>query len=292
MRVTQQMLGSVLTSDLQSVQSQMLHVQQQLATGRRILVPSNDPVGTQNVLQWQGAMAQNKQFQANASNAVDWLQSTDTALQSAVSVAQQVRTLAVSTGSAALTASEDQTIANQISSLQSSLVQIGNTKVGDHYLFNGDQTATAPFTQSGNSVTFAGGTGAQMREVAPGSSIQANTGGGVFMPVFGAITQILQDLKSPSTVGNVTSGDLAALDAAIGNLSNADGQVGASLQQAQQAQSMLTDLNQSLQTLEAGTLDTNMAKAVVQLQELQVGYQSALAVGGRLMEPTLAHYLQ
>lgn len=291
MRVTQSMLGSMLTSDLQSTQTQLMQVQQQMASGHRILQPSDDPVGTEQVLQWQNALDQNSQYQANATDATNWLQNTDSALQSAVGLAQQVRTLAVGTSTGTSTTAEYQAIANEVAALQASLVVVGNTKVGDHYLFSGDQTSTAPFTQSGSTVTFVGGSGAQMREVAPGMSIQANADGAAFTPVFTAIHQILTDLSSPTTAGNVAGGDLTALDSALGTLINADGQVGAQLQQAQNAQATLTNMGQSLQKLQAGTLDDDMAKSVVQLQQLQVSYQSALAVGAKLMQPSLADYL-
>lgn len=290
--MTQTMLGSMLTADLQGVQGQMLQVQQQLASGRRIQQPSDDPVGTENVLQWQNALDQNTQFQNNAKDATNWLQSTDSALQSAVGLAQQVRNLAVSVNTGDLNSTEYTAIANQVSALQASLVEVGNTKAGDHYLFNGDQTTTAPFTLAGTTVTFAGGTGNQMREVSPGMSIQANAPGSALMPLFAAITQIVTDLGSPATAGNVTGSDLGALDAALGTLTDTDGQVGAQLQQAQHAQGLLTDLGQSLQTLRGGTLNADMAKSVVQLQQLQVSYQSALAVGAGMMQHTLADYLK
>lgn len=285
------MLGSMLNSDLQTVQGQMLQVQQQMASGRQIVQPSDNPVGTENVIGWQNAIDQNKQYQANAQSAVGWLQSTDAALQSAVSIMQQVHTLAVSTSTGTMTTQEYQAITNQVQALQSSLVQVANTKVGDHYLFSGDQTTTTPFSQSGTTVTFVGGSGAQMREVSPGMSVQANIAGSVFGSSFAAIQSILGDLSSSATAGNVANGDLQAVTNAISDLSTADGQAGAQMQQAQQAQSVLTNLGVSLQTLQAGVLDTNLPQAVVTLQELQVSYQSALAVGARLIQPTLANYL-
>ena len=307
MRVTESMLASMLTNDLQSVQSQLLQTQQQLSSGHRILEPSDDPIGTENVLQWQNALAQNTQYQANAQDAANWLDGTQSVLQQAVSLAKQVRTLAVSSTSATLSQPQEQTIAAEIASAQSSLVDAANTKVGDHYLFSGDQTSTQPFSQSGTAVTYAGGSGAIEREVAPGSSVQANTdGNAAFTPVFQSIQAILYDLGPSGNPANISanttlsgtnpynpgpSGDLAQLDAAVNNLTAAEGQVGSQLQQAQNAQSQLTDLGISLQQLQAGVLDDNLANSVVQLQELQNNYQSALAVGSQLMQQSLASYI-
>ena len=296
MRVTEMMMGSLLTSDLQNVQTQLMQTQTQMSSGHRINAPSDDPIGTENVVQWQNALDQNTQYQQNAKDGVGWLQETQSALQSAVNLAQQVRTLAVSTSTGTLTPQEYQTIAQQVQSLQDSLVTIANTKVGDHYLFSGFQTGTTPFTVSAGTVSYVGGSGQITREVSPGVKIPVNSdGNATFMPLFGAIAGILNDLTgtgSPANVSNASTGDLATLDSALTTLTNSEGQSGAYLQQMQSAQSHLSDLGSSLQQLKSGVLDNDLAKSVVQLQQLQTSYQSALAVGAKMIQPTLANYLQ
>ncbi len=298
MRVTQLMIGSQLTNDLNNVQTNLLQVQTQMATGQRINQPSDNPVGAEQVVQWQNAIDQNKQYQNNAKDGVNWLESSQSALQSAANVVQQIRTLAVSTSTGTLTSQQLQTIASQVQALQGSLVDVANTKVGDHYLFSGDQTNTQPFNLTGSSVSYVGGGGQITREVSPGVNIQVNTdGNSTFTPLFTAISQIVYDLSNPAgnpaNVSNAsTGGDLTNLDAALNTLTNAEGASGANLQQMQTAQSQLTDLSTSLQKLQAGVLDTDLAQSVVQLQQLQNSYQSALAVGARLIQPTLANYLQ
>ena len=295
MRVTDLMMGSLLTNDLQNVQTQLLQTQAQMASGHRINAPSDDPIGAENVVQWQNAIDQNAEYQSNAKDGVAWLQQSQSALQSAVNLAQQVRTLAVSTSTGTLTSQEYQTIAQQVQALQGSLLAVANTKVGDHYLFSGYQTNTAPFTIAGTTVSYVGGSGQATREVSPGVRIPVTVdGNATFTPLFSAIAAILNDLTgtgSPSNVASTSTGDLATLDSALGTLTNAEGQAGAYLQQVQSAQGHLADLGVSLQQLQAGVLDNDLAKSVVQLQQLQTGYQSALAVGAKMIQPTLANYL-
>lgn len=292
------MLGNMLTSNLNSLQAQMLQAQEELSSGQSINQPSDNPVGTENALINQTALAENRQYQSNAQSAVNWLQSSDAALRAAINVVQQVRTLAVSTSSGTMTSVQYQAISDQVSSLLSSLVTVANTQSGDAYLFNGDQTATPPYSQSGSTVTFAGGGGRQLREVAPGQTVQANVSGTVFQNAFQAISTMLGYLSSPGSVSQVTQtvggapSALSQLDTALGDLTNADAQVGAQLQQAQNAQSLLSTLNTSLQQLQAATLDANLPQTIVHYQELQTSYQSALAAGAQLIQPTLAKYLQ
>jgi flagellar hook-associated protein 3 FlgL len=295
MRVTDWMAGAMLGADLQNVRTQLLQTQAQLASGHRITAPSDDPIGAENVVQWQQAIAQNEQYQANAKDGLAWLESSQAALQQAVALAQQVRTLAVGTSTGLLTAQEYQAIAQKVQALQASLMEVANTKVGDHYLFSGQQTGTAPFAQVGGTVTYVGGSGAIVREVSPGAVVQVNVdGNATFSPLFAAIGAILQDLVgggNPANVANAATGDLAALDAALDTLTDAEGQIGASMQRLQQAQGYLTDLGIALQQLRSGTYDDDLAQSVVRLQQLQVALQSALAVGANLLQPSLLAYL-
>jgi flagellar hook-associated protein 3 FlgL len=306
-RVTSGMTASLVENSLQQVQQQLVQVQAQLASGHRINRPSDDPIGTENVLQWQNALAQNAQYQANAQNAATWLQGTQSALQSAISLADQVRSLAVSVGSGAVTAQQEQAIASEIGGLQSSLLNLANTQVAGQYIFSGQQTLVQPFSSGAGGIAYGGGTGTVLREVAPGEYVQANVDGqAAFAPVFQAIAAILYDLGSGGNPNNIAAnptqtgtnpynpgpqGDLAQLDAAIAGLTSAEGQAGAQLQQTQNAQSQLTAAQTALQTLEGNTLNDNMAQSVVSLQQLQVDYQSALGAASAILQQSLASYL-
>ena len=64
--MTSGMTAQMVETSLQQIQQQLMHVQGQLASGHRINRPSNDPIGTENVLQWQNALDQNTQYQSNA----------------------------------------------------------------------------------------------------------------------------------------------------------------------------------------------------------------------------------
>ncbi len=292
MRVTDAMQGDLLRWDLQTVQGQMMNEQQQLATGHRIQVPSDDPVGTENVLQWQAALDQNTQDQANAKDAQAWLETGQSALQQAVTQVQRIRTLALEANQGTLTPQQLQSVAEQVSASQDALAQAAAARVGDSYIFSGDQTETQPFVLGTSGYTYAGGSGSVTRELVPGVQVAVNVNGGtVFGPVFAAVRQILGDLGKGNP-GAVAGKDLTTLDSALNGLIGAEGQVGGILQQVTSGQSQLTATGVALQKLQAGTLDTDVTQAVVRLQQLQLSYQSALAVGAQLMRQTLADYLQ
>ncbi len=306
--MTSGMTAQMVETSLQQIQQQLMHVQGQLASGHRINRPSNDPIGTENVLQWQNVLDQNTQYQSNAQNAVTSLDATQSALQGAVSLAQQVRALAVSVGSGSLTSQQAQSIAAQIGSLRSSLLNLANTQVTGQYIFSGQQTAVQPFSAGAAGVTYRGGAGTLQREVAPGQYVQATVNGNAaFAPVFQAVQAILYDLGPGGNPNNIAAnatlsgtnpynpgpqGDLAQLDAAIAGLTTAEGQAGSQLQQTQLAQSQLAAAQTALQELQGNTLNDNMAQSVVQLQQLQVDYRSALGAASAVLQQTLASYVK
>lgn len=308
MRVTDLMMGSMLTSDLQSTQAQLLQVQEELASGNQINQPSDNPIGTEQVMHLQTALAENKQYSANAQSALSWLQSSQAALSQAVQAAQQVRTLALEGATGTTTAQGLSSLAAQAKQLLSSLVDTGNTQFAGLYMFNGEETDTAPFTLAGGAVkTNYGANATQVvaQEIGPGVTVTLNPGtdmpsGNVFQfqaaggstgGLLPAVQQIVTDLSSGGNPAQLDGSDLTALDSALTAVENAQGETGAVMQRVQLAQGQLSQQQTTLQSLQGSIQSVNMAQATVQLQELQSAYQAALAVGAKLITPTLASYL-
>jgi flagellar hook-associated protein 3 FlgL len=304
-RVTELMLGSLLTTDIQNTQAQLLQAQEELATGNRINEPSDDPAGTERVLTLRATLDANAQYQKNASDALTWMQTTQSALGSAIQLATQARNLALQAQSG-LNASQVQDLASQMQAVLAQLVDIGNTRLGDRYVFNGQETATAPFSLSGGVVsTHYGPVPNQplVREIGPGVTVTINpgtdqpasnvfqwssgTGTGGLLP---AVAQLAADLQA-GNLAAVGGADLTALDAATSAVEAAQGEVGAAMQRVQAAQAQLTAQATALQGLEGSIQGADVAQVIVQYQELQNAFQSALSVGAHLILPTLADYL-
>lgn len=295
MRVTDSMLGNILTQDLQSVQGQLLTQQQQLSSGQRINTPSDSPSGIQEVLQLNHDLSQNTQYQANANDALTWLHTTDTALSNIVQLAQSVRTLAVS-ASGAMPSSQVTALASQAASVLQNMVDTANTQQGSSYIFAGTavDSSTPPFSQdSSGNVTYSGNTGSMKMLIGPSAEITTNTAGIALVPLFSAVQQVVTDLKTGTTtsLGQLAGSDLATLDQSLNGVIAAESVAGSSSQEAQNAVSQLSANQNQWRQLKASVLDTNVTSAVVRLQQLQNTYQSALAVGSQLIQPTLAKYL-
>lgn len=145
-----------LLSQLQSDQLELLKIQNQISTGRRISRPSEDAAAAQRGIGLQRIIEEKKQVRSNLATTTSYLNATDVALSSVSNVIAEMRAVAV--GSAQTTISDSQRAANavQVQQALQSLVEIGNHSFRDRHLFAGSKTGSGPFSYAGNNVVYSG----------------------------------------------------------------------------------------------------------------------------------------
>ena len=95
MRVTASLIRDQWLSALNTTQSNIAHLQQQVATGKRFSSPSEDPIAASRVNDLQQAVAQNTQFTRNGKAAQDRLSVEESVLTQVGDSLQRLRELAV-----------------------------------------------------------------------------------------------------------------------------------------------------------------------------------------------------
>lgn len=166
-------------------QAEVARTQQELATGRRIQSPSDDPAGAVRVLDIEEDIRRVDQFQRNASLAEGQLALEDSTLGEVSRVLQRVRELTVQANNASNGPAEREAIAVEIEARLDELVSIANTRDGnDEYIFAGFQARNQPFTRSGGEVTYSGDDGQRFLEIAAGAQVAVrDSGSRVFLAV-------------------------------------------------------------------------------------------------------------
>lgn len=146
MRVTNSMLINTMMQNLSNNLSRLDKVQQQMSTGKKIQLPSDDPIIASRSLRFKTDLSEVEQYQKNTDDAVSWLDMTATGLSNLETVIQRMRELTVqSSNSATLTDEERNNIKQEISQLKESIVEIGNNSYAGRYIFAGYDTDTPPF---------------------------------------------------------------------------------------------------------------------------------------------------
>jgi flagellar hook-associated protein 3 FlgL len=151
---------------IQRAQGTLAHTQQQLASGRRILSPSDDPGGAVAALHLRDGLSSLDQYERNAVFAAARLSQQETTLASMGDVIARVRELTVRAANATETNESRRAIAVEVRELSATLLDAANTRdPNGEFIFAGFQSATQPFVRaSDGTVAYQGD--ANRREVA------------------------------------------------------------------------------------------------------------------------------
>lgn len=177
--------------NLQRQQQELLKVQDQLSSTKRVSRASDDPAAAARIERALATEARAVADQRGLEASRNAMQQAESALGSAVEVLQQVRELVVAAGNGSYTDAERQHQGAQIRGLREQLLSLANRGDGaGGYLFGGQGSATPPFVDGPGGVVFRGAGGqtqAEGGELLPmtfdgaATWLQARSGNGVFV---------------------------------------------------------------------------------------------------------------
>lgn len=210
MRISTSAIYNANISMLNQQQAKLLQTQQQLASGRRMLTPADDPIASARALEVSQSDAINTQYATNRNAARYGAALSESILESVTNLLQDVRTTAVQAGGGALTPSDKQTLASALSGRLEELKSLANSSDGQgNFLFSGYQGRTQAFSNSASGVQYMADDGQRMVQVSSSRQLAASdSGSDIFMRIKnGNGTFIAQpDPASNAGSGNAGSG--------------------------------------------------------------------------------------
>ncbi len=158
--------------------SDLSHARQQIATGRRILTPSDDPVAASAVLHASAAIAFNQRHADNQTAALATLNQSEAALGAFGDGLQEARQALIAANRGSLNDADRRTIATQLDNLRGQLLGIANSRDGaGAYLFAGFNESGAPFALTATGASYAGDDGERQVEVGPQRQLAVSVNG-------------------------------------------------------------------------------------------------------------------
>jgi flagellar hook-associated protein 3 FlgL len=146
MRISTVMMEQLSIKDMLSRQASLSKTQLQVASGQRIVTPSDDPSGAVTALDLTESMNASTQYQTNISIARFRLQNEESALTSAGDVLHRARDLTVQSLNDSLTDADRQSISKEVGQLLDQMVEIANTRnANGEFIFAGNRSTTMPF---------------------------------------------------------------------------------------------------------------------------------------------------
>jgi len=257
---------STFLSDVNAAETRINTANQQLSSGYRVNVASDDPGAIEAILGFQNQIDQATQVKSNLSTASAVASTADAALSTASSLLDQLTSIAAQGASSTATAATRSSLATQVQGIAEQMVGLANTNFAGKYVFGGDNPTTQPYTAN-----FA----TQTVPVVP-ATIPATT--------------VVQFVASPGYTQNNTAGSTLTL-------SNSDGDTvipGQTAQQVFDTQTAVTPATVPPTTMPAaGNILANISNLILALQNnnqtaISTGSAAVPAVPGSVGPPVVA----
>lgn len=282
-RYTDNLSASRFIANVSAARERISTAQERIATEKRINRPSDDPSGASIVLRVRSSQASIDQILKNAGFAEDALKVGDSALESYEQGLDQARALLTQGVSDVTDASARKVIATQLDSLRGHILAIANQRFGDQFVFGGTRQNVAPFDVNG--VPAAQPTTQQSLRFDPDgepatigvTADQVFTAGGV--DIFQTLSNAAAALRGTGD----PAADRATLTASLDRLTTlgdqtrvARGQLGAGLEQVDDATEQLKARSLALEEKAQSIEGADFAESAVKLTEAQRAFEALL----------------
>ena len=304
MRVTNNMMTDSLVRYLTAQNEALYERQTIIASQKRINKPSDDPIGTGKIMDYRQTLSSIEQYQTNIQTGKTRLEVTETDLDLVNDLLELTKSIAET--EALQTAESRQLAAEEVKSLFDQVLDLTNSELNGNYLFSGYQTRTAPFSRDDTlattfdqyTVTYNGDDGDARFIVAHSTEIAIDADG---RPLFhnaaaGGIN--LFDSMRDLIVG-LENDDAAAISAQVDMIDKARDQINnirASnapiVYQLETTENYWQNYQNKIKDLLGREEEADITQAVVELQSIELAYESTLATTARILQPGLLDFLK
>ena len=283
-------------------QRELTQTELQVASGKRIQRPSDDPSAAVRVLDLQEAQQRLVQYQRNADVAMARLEQEETALIGIENLLQRVRELAVQGANGTLSAEDRGAIAVEVREHMDGYLQLANTRdPNGEYIFAGFQSLTRPFSHDGvGGFDYAGDDGQRMlkigdsREVAtgdPGSIFEefpAAAGGGLST----SIGEVLYTLASTLEAGNGHPDALTDLDTALNRLLDTRAKIGARMNAIEDQKNVNEAFTLAVTDVRSTLEDLDYAEAISRFNQQMTALQASQQAFVKIQDMSLFNFIR
>ena len=194
MRISTSTIYQTGGSRISDLQASVNRVQQQIASGRAILTPADDPIASARALVISQSDSLNTQFATNRQSARNNLSVSESVLSNVTDSLHNIKTLIVEAGNGTYTDTERGFIAQQLQgNLDQLFAQANATDGTGNYLFSGFSTTTSPYTKTASGAVYNGDLGQRY--------VQADTSRQ--LPLSGPGTAIFENIRTAPGQFNV-----------------------------------------------------------------------------------------
>ncbi|CAM3979587.1 flagellar hook-associated protein FlgL [Mesobacillus zeae] len=305
MRITQSMVSNNSLKNLSESYRRMDKYQEQLATGKKITRPSDDPVVAMKGMFYRSNLSEVEQFKRNLSELYLWMENSEAGIEQTNKGLQRVRELVIQGKNGTLNPEDKKAVATEIEQIQKDIVSIANSQVAGRYIFHGTDTDHPPVADGIPPQVAANINDPNIQnynvEVSRGVSLKANINpSNVFgQELFDTLTKI-QAAMDPSSEAaqkfdpaTLNFDDLLKdLDKAMGSLSSERSELGARYNRLEMVDERIAHQEVMANRVLSDNEDADVERVIVDLKVQETVHRAALGVGARIIQPTLMDFLR
>ncbi|GKX28481.1 hypothetical protein SH1V18_09610 [Vallitalea longa] len=140
MRITNNMISNNILLSLSRSKYALSIYEGQLATGKKIQKPSDDPIVAVRALKFRTNIREVQQYKSNAEDAISWMTVTENSVSNIIEIVKKARTLCVQATNDTLGVGERESIITSLKQLKDQLANEGNVDYAGRYVFTGYKT--------------------------------------------------------------------------------------------------------------------------------------------------------
>jgi len=274
----------------------LVAAQRQVASGRRVNKPSDDPSAASRGVAERAQLAATAQYARAANSTASRLKVTDSVLDNVIATLTTIQRTALTGMGSTKSAAEREAAAQQIEGLRTSLLSDFNATFHGTYMFAGAAATTKPFVETAGVVgPYAGSTTevsidiSGVRSVAVGFNGDTITRGSDTADVFAVLTDLATALRAGTDAGATTA--LEGVTRAFDRATTAQTRVGIALKAIETEEQRLEEVKLATGERLSRLEDADMAQAITDMTRADAAYQAALGATAKAARVSLFDYL-
>ncbi|HNQ63734.1 MAG TPA: flagellar hook-associated protein FlgL [Syntrophorhabdaceae bacterium] len=295
MRVTDRIKFDAFKNNLALIKSNLDKTQNKIASGKKILVPSDDPVSSSVAVGFNAEKGLNAQYRRN----IERLKTTgvfyETSINSVNNMLTRAKEIAIVQASDTVNAETRKSAGEEVKGIIERLVAIGNTKVGNHYIFGGKKSNNTPFSiDSDYNVTFNGSNEVSSIFVDKGTKEDAGISGDKVFISDTNIFNVLKNFKDALETNNKTGirNALDGLDKSLEKTQTNLVHVGTYTARIENFIEYNESKNNNIIETLSQIMDVDVAQAVVDFNSLSNAYEAMIYTMTKIQNLSVLNYLR
>lgn len=304
MRITNPQITSMMYNSMTASSAELGKLMQRMGSGKRILLPSDDPIASVRALRVQREQASLEQYGKNISNVSSSLSVQETNLSATSDAMLSVRDLLLWAGNGANASEDLAAMADELAIIEDTILSFANVRDEEgRYLFSGtlSDKPALEFDAATQRYTLVGNDKVRQAAVANGVLVDENV---TAASIFGTDVQVLNDLhalidrlndpaldSSDPTLRQQIETTLASIDATHGKVMGAITELGG----RQNALKLLNDSNMDVEMvnekIQGELLELDYAKATIDLNNYQMALGASQKTYLKINEMSLFNLL-